>query len=103
MNKIMSAFRYNFEWDPAKASSNRDKHGISFDEAATVFRDARMISIFDRHHSQAEDRWISLGLSELVRPLVVCHTFREIDEETSVIRIFSARKASKTEVRQYEE
>lgn len=99
----MSAFRYNFEWDPAKAASNREKHGISFDEAATVFRDARMLSIFDRDHSQTEDRWISLGLSELGRPRVVCHTFREIDEETSIIRIFSARKATKTEVRQYEE
>lgn len=99
----MSAFRYNFEWDPAKAASNREKHGISFDEAATVFRDARMLSIFDWDHSQTEDCWISLGLSELGRPLVVCHTFREIDEEASIIRIFSARKATKTEVRQYEE
>jgi uncharacterized DUF497 family protein len=99
----MSALIYNFEWDPVKASSNRAKHGVSFDEAATVFRDARMLSIYDREHSQTEDRWVSLGLSELGRPLVVCHTFREVDVETSVIRIFSARKATKTEVRKYEE
>lgn len=95
--------KYSFEWDPAKASSNRAKHGVSFDEAATVFRDARQLSIFDREHSHTEDRWISIGLSELGRPLVVCHTFREADAETSVIRIFSARKATQTEVRQYEE
>lgn len=99
----MSAVSYNFEWDPEKASSNRSKHGVSFDEAATIFRDARMLSIYDREHSQTEDRWVSLGLSELGRPLVVCHTFREVNDEATVIRIFSARRATKTEVRQYEE
>jgi len=99
----MSAVQYNFEWNPEKATSNRGKHGISFDEAATVFRDVRMLSVYDAEHSQTEDRWVSLGLSELGRLLVVCHTFRETEEETSVIRIFSARKATKKEVRQYEE
>lgn len=99
----MSAVQYNFEWNPEKATSNRGKHGVSFDEAVTVFRDARMLSVYDAEHSQAEERWVSLGLSELGRLLVVCHTFLEIDQEMSVIRIFSARKATKTEVRQYEE
>jgi len=95
--------KYNFEWDPKKASSNRVKHRVFFDEAATVFRDARMLSIFDSAHSRSEDRWVTIGLSELGRLLVVCHTFREMNEQTSVIRIISARKATKNEERQYEE
>ena len=98
----MNTVKYNFEWDPNKASSNRVKHGVSFDEAATIFRDARMLSILDGDHSQQEERWISVGLSEMGRLLVVCHTFREETSETSVIRIFSTRKATKQERLHYE-
>ena len=51
---------YNFEWDPRKARDNRDKHGVAFDEAATVFKDPRAISMFDPDHSETEDRWVTM-------------------------------------------
>ena len=101
-DRVMCSVKYNFDWDPNKASSNLLKHGLSFDEATTVFRDACMLSIYDREHSEEEDRWISIGLSETGRVLVVCHTFREEATGTSVIRIFSTRKATKNEVMHYE-
>ncbi|MBU0699655.1 MAG: BrnT family toxin, partial [Proteobacteria bacterium] len=82
---------YNFEWDPRKAHDNRDKHGITFDEAATVFRDSKALSIFDPDHSESEDRWITLGISEKGRLLIVIHTFREESEHDVTIRIISSR------------
>ena len=95
--------RYNLEWDPQKARMNRQKHGISFEEAATVFRDPRMYTLYDADHSMAEeDRWITLGLSAVGRLLVVCHTFREETPTVTIIRIYSSRKATKYEIRQYE-
>jgi len=62
---------YNFEWDPTKARANLDKHGRAFDEAATVFKDPRAISIFDPDHSETEDRWVTMGISEKGRLLIV--------------------------------
>lgn len=58
------AINYNFEWDPGKAHDNLGKHDVSFDEAATVFRDSKALSIFDPDHSENEDRWITMGISE---------------------------------------
>ncbi len=97
--------RYIFEWDATKACSNIKKHGIAFDEAATIFMDSRMLSLFDSEHNQDEERWITLGISSLGRLLVVCHTFRKEDfeSESAAIRIYSARKASKHEQKQYTE
>ncbi|MEM9008468.1 MAG: BrnT family toxin [Cyanobacteria bacterium P01_F01_bin.86] len=89
-----------FEWDPQKAESNRKKHGISFEEAKTAFYDDNARLIHDPEHSQDEDRYILLGLSQILRLLIVCHVYRENDE---VIRIISARPATKAEYRQYEE
>jgi hypothetical protein len=60
---VKMAINYNFEWDPIKAHDNRDKHAVTFDEAATVFRDSKALSIFDPDHSEAEDRWITMGIS----------------------------------------
>jgi uncharacterized DUF497 family protein len=91
---------YNFEWDPGKAISNKEKHGVSFEEAATVFRDPHASTIFDFDHSQAENRWIPLGISSNGRMLVICHTFKTEGGAAS-IRIFSCRKATKTEKKQY--
>ncbi|MHC4457578.1 MAG: BrnT family toxin [Planctomycetota bacterium] len=71
------AINYTFEWDPRKAHDNQDKHDVAFDEAATVFRDPKALSIFDPDHSETEDRWITMGISEKVRLLIVIHTFRE--------------------------
>ncbi len=87
-----------FEWDSSKAALNRRKHGVSFEEAQTVFYDECAIEFFDPDHSEREDRFIMLGMSFTLRVLVVCHCVRE---EQSVIRIISARKATRHEARQY--
>ena len=97
------AKNYNFEWDPIKAHDNRNKHGISFEEAATVFRDSKALSIFDPEHSETEDRWVSLGISEKGKLLIVVHTFREDSEDDVTIRIISSRKATKQETKNYGE
>ncbi len=89
-----------FEWDEAKNEINQKKHGISFEDAATVFYDEEALVIADEEHSDEEDRFIILGLSIDVRLMVVCHCYREAD---SVIRIISARKAEKKEAKQYYE
>ena len=94
---------YDFEWDPNKAQSNQRKHGVRFDQAATVFRDPRAVSVFDDTHSKADDRWITLGISASGALLVVHHTFEEMKENTIRIRIFSSRKATKNEAGQYRE
>ena len=87
-----------FVWDSAKAASNLRKHGVTFTEAATVFEDLNALQIFDPEHSAEEDRFVILGMSNRLRILVVCHCYRENDEQ---IRIISARKANPQEVEQY--
>jgi len=82
------------EWDGAKNRDNVRKHKISFGEAATVFYDERALFLADPDHSDEEDRFLLLGLSARLRLLVVCHCYRADDE---VIRIISARKATKPE------
>ena len=94
--------RYHFEWDPIKAQENVQKHKVSFQRAATVFRDPHALSLFDNDHSQAEDRWITLGRDGHGIIIVVCHTFRRSEEEASFIRIISARKATRKERQDYE-
>ena len=74
---------YQFDWNPEKEQQNIRKHGISFRQAATIFRDPNQLSIYDRFHSKYEDRWITIGLDK--------------------IRIISARKATNNETRQYQE
>ena len=88
---------YNFEWDPHKARSNYRKHGVRFEEAATIFRDPRALTIFDSEHSEYEDRWITMGISKTGRLLIVCHTFQEENRDSVSIRIFSSRKATRKE------
>jgi uncharacterized DUF497 family protein len=93
---------YFFEWDPKKAKSNNRKHDVSFERAATIFRDQRALSIFDDEHGIEEDRWVTLGMDNSGILLVVCHTFEEETKDSCRIRIFSARKAKKKEMKQYE-
>lgn len=88
----------NFEWDEAKNETNKKKHKISFEEAATVFYDEEALLIDDPEHSQEEERFIILGLSKTANLLVVCHCYRASE---TVIRIISARKATKSETKQY--
>ena len=87
-----------FEWDEGKADTNWNKHGVSFDEAATVFSDSLSDTIPDPLHSDEEDRFVTMGLSARGRLLVVVHTDRE-----EKVRIISARTATTRERRQYEE
>ena len=89
-----------FIWDRRKEAANRRKHGVSFDEARSVFLDENAKLIDDPAHSTDEDRFVLLGLSYKLRLLVVCHAYREDD---AVIRIISARKANKREQAQYTE
>jgi len=89
-----------FVWDESKNRLNRRKHGVSFEEAKTVFYDEKTIQFPDPDHSQQEDRFLMLGMSYWLRILMVCHCFREDD---SVIRIISARKATRKEIERYEE
>lgn len=95
------AVNYNFEWDTVKARSNRNKHNVDFDEAATVFVDPNAISIFDPDHSEFEERWITMGISERGRLLIVNHTYLRENEETIKIRVISSRKATKKETQIY--
>lgn len=88
-----------FSWDKSKASLNKQKHGVSFEEAQTVFDDCEALRIFDPDHSEDEDRFLLLGMSSVLRLLVVCHCYREDDE---LIRIISARKDTKKEALTYE-
>lgn len=88
----------NFEWDPQKAEINVNKHGVSFQEAATVFSDELSITISDPDHSQEEDRFITIGWSHQNHLLMVAHTDRGEN-----IRIISSRKLTKSERKEYEE
>jgi uncharacterized DUF497 family protein len=83
-----------FEWDPPKAEANIKKHKISFDEAKSVFYDEFAIQFFDEEHSSNEERFLMLGMSSGAKLLIVCHCERQYGE---VIRIISARKATKRE------
>jgi len=89
-----------FEWNKRKASENARKHGVSFEEATSAFLDENARVIPDPEHSGEEDRFVLLGLSVRIRLLVVVHCYREQDD---TIRIISARKADRSERRQYSE
>ncbi len=87
-----------FIWDEVKAQTNERKHGVTFDEAKTVFYDDNAELVADPDHSSRENRFVILGMSLRARVLVVCHCYRQSD---TVIRIISARKATKNEQSQY--
>jgi uncharacterized DUF497 family protein len=87
-----------FAWDEAKNRQNIKKHGVSFEEAQSAFLDDNAIRFFDPDHSEDEDRFIMLGISFKLRILVVCHCCQEHDR---VVRIISARKATRQEANHY--
>lgn len=87
-----------FEWDNRKAAANLRKHGVSFEVARSVFFDEQARLIDDPDHSEEEDRFVLLGLSGALRLLLVCHCYRS---EGEVIRIISARRATRTEAKFY--
>jgi uncharacterized protein len=87
-----------FEWDEKKSRANQARHGVTFAEAQTVFFDENAVEFYDDVHSGWEDRFLLLGLSSKSRMVLVCHCYRESD---SIIRIISARKATRNEQRLY--
>jgi len=88
-----------FEWDPAKAASNIRKHGISFDEAVTVFKDPLAFIFDDTAHTEQEHREIIIGMSTLRRMILVCF----VERVENTVRIISARPATRQEIKDYEE
>ncbi len=87
-----------FEWDEGKNRANQRKHGVGFEEARSVFFDPQAVEFYDDEHVESEDRFLLLGVSAKLRILMVCHCVRESGH---VIRIISARKATRTERREY--
>ena len=94
--------RIDFDWDPAKAASNAGKHGVSFEEAIMAFRDPMALSFLDLD-SADEERWITLGEATTGNLLLVVHTWAEIAPDRSLVRIISARRPTRNEMRQYRE
>ena len=88
-----------FEWEESKNIINIQKHHVSFEEAITVFKDIKAVLLYDENHSETEDRFNIIGISQLSKLLIVCHCYRESD---TIIRIISARKPTKTETKYYE-
>jgi uncharacterized DUF497 family protein len=93
---------YEFEWDDVKANTNLRKQGVSFDLARTVFNDERLVTVADLEHSQTEERWFSIGFATNGTLLTVVYLWSE-GPSTTKIRLISARKATQTEIRYYQE
>ena len=90
-----------FKWNEFKAEANEKKHGVTFEEAATAFRDVDAQIYDDEDHSENEERFILLGYSVISRLLMICHCYK--GEDDSIIRIISARRATRQERKKYEE
>jgi len=94
---------YEFEWDDAKAESNLSKHGVAFMEAMSVLLDPLAMTRFDDEHSDDEERWVSLGRTANGRLLLVIHTFSATGPHSALVRLISARSATRRESEQYEQ
>ena len=91
---------YAFDWDAGKAAANERKHGVRFEQALTVFRDPLALTVYDEEHSETEDRWVTIGLAEGGLTVVVVHTFTPGTSGNALIRLISAREATKRERQQ---
>jgi len=94
--------RIDFDWDPEKAATNAAKHGVSFNEAMSAFRDPLARSLYDTDSTE-EERWVTMGLASTGNLLVVVHTWSETGPERVAVRIISARRPTRNEARQYRE
>ena len=99
----MSRTDYEFDWDDSKAVLNLNKHGVDFRQAMTVMLDPLAMTFFDNEHSQDEDRWVSVGCSSEGALLLVIHTFVGTGPNSALVRIISARPATRNERQQYEQ
>lgn len=93
---------YEFEWDDAKADGNLAKHGVDFMDAMSVLLDPLAMTRFDDGHSDEEERWVSLGRAANGQLLLVVHTFHATGPNTALVRLISARPATRREREQYE-
>lgn len=97
----MADLAYDFEWDAHKADTNLKKHGVTFEQAASVFLDTLSLTVFDGAHSQHEERWFTLGHTVGGLLLAVAHTYQSTSSNSARIRIISAQPATKQERRFY--
>jgi hypothetical protein len=93
---------YYFDWNVKKSQTNLKKHKITFEKATEIFYDPLALSLYDDLHSEDEDRWITLGVTKSGTVIVVIHTYSELNSNNVKIRIISARKATKNEIKQYQ-
>ena len=99
----MNSVQLDIAWDAVKAQTNLARHGVSFEQAATVLQDALAVTVFDVAHSEYEERWFTLGLSSEGKLLALSHTYQHTRPLDVTVRIISARPATRRERQQYEE
>ncbi|MGD0459321.1 MAG: BrnT family toxin [Terriglobia bacterium] len=99
----MNDRQFQFEWDEIKAATNVRKHGVAFELASTVFNDPRLLTVADLEHSEAEERWFSVGCASDGALLSIVYLWSESDPGTTKIRLIMARQATRNEIRHYEE
>jgi uncharacterized DUF497 family protein len=95
--------QFQFEWDKIKAATNLHKHSVSFELASTIFYDPQLLTVPDLEHSEAEERWFSIGLASNSAILSIVYLWSESDAATTKIRLISAREATRVEVHKYKE
>lgn len=94
---------FQFEWDEVKAAANVRKHRVSFESAASIFADPSILTVPDLKHSETEERWLSIGCTSNGRLLTVAYTWYEVNSTLTKVRLISARKSTKNEIRYYQE
>ena len=99
----MDGRQYQFEWGEKKAAANVRKHGVPFELACTVFNDPLLLTVGDLEHSETEERWFSIGRAGNGAMLSVAYLWSETDPAITRIRLISARRATLTEIRKYQE
>lgn len=99
----MNGRQFQFEWDEGKAAANMRKHGVPFDLARTVFSDPQLLTVADLEHGDAGERWFSVGCASNGAVLSLVYLWSDTSAETTTIRIISARKATRNELRHYQE
>ena len=99
----MDGRQFQFEWDEVKANANVRKHGVAFELARTIFNDQRLLTVADLEHSETEERWFSVGCASSGVMLSVVYLWSDADPAATKIRLISARKATQTEIRYYQE
>jgi uncharacterized protein len=95
--------QFQFEWDEFKANANLRKHGVAFELARTIFNDQQLLTVADVEHSETEERWFSIGCASSGAMLSVVYLWSDADPAATKVRLISARNATQTEIRYYQE